>query len=834
MSEAYRIRLAHLFDPYLAVHTSIVDPLPHQITQRRLASSPEAIYQSLKRRRERLEKRLAEEKLLKRGSDLLAAPPSLSVDEIEDLEDAPDAELEETEEQVVDQATAARTIAELEAEIATLLRLEKLAQQVRLSGADRKWDELNKIFQNDQQMFDEAGNRTKLIIFTEHRDTLNYLAERIRTTIGRSEAVVTIQGGMPREERRNIQERFRQDKEVLVLVATDAAGEGVNLQRAHLMVSYDLPWNPNRLEQRFGRIHRIGQTEVCHLWNLVARETREGEVFHRLFEKLEHERKALGGRVFDVLGKLTFDNKPLKELLIEAIRYGDLSETKAKLFRVVDNALDRQYLCQLLEDRALAKDSMDIRKVMAIREEMERIEARRLQPHFISAFFMGAFKLLGGTIREREPRCFEITHVPAVIRNRDRLIGTGEAVLNRYERICFEKELVNVQGKPLAALVCPGHPLLDATIDLILERYRDVLKQGAVLVDESSANDHIRALVYIENAIQDARPAGSGQRRIVSKQVHFVELGEDGSITNAGYAPYLDYRPLQDSEKAAASAILQGQWLNKDIEKQAVTYAITELVPKHLSEIKSRKTAMADKIMQAVKERLTREIAYWDHRSAALREQKLAGKPNARLNSEQAAKRAEELQGRLQKRMEELEQEKRLSPLPPVVIGGALIVPAKLLKQDTPQPDLGPGVFGGDTKAIEDIAMKTVIKLEKRLGYLPQDVSADKCGYDIESKIPGTGKLRFLEVKGRTKGAATITVTKNEILTALNKPDDYILAVVEVDGNKAKICYLQKPFAFEPDFAATSVNYSLSELVAGSRVILTEEMVHDGVYEEID
>jgi superfamily II DNA/RNA helicase len=115
--------------------------------------------------------------------------------------------------------------------------------------------------------------------------------------------VIAIHGGMGREERKKAEEAFKQDVVVQVLVATDAAGEGINLQRSHLMVNYDLPWNPNRLEQRFGRIHRIGQTEVCHLWNLVAEETREGDVYLSLLKKLEIEQEALGGRVFDVLGK---------------------------------------------------------------------------------------------------------------------------------------------------------------------------------------------------------------------------------------------------------------------------------------------------------------------------------------------------------------------------------------------------------------------------------------------------------------------------------------------------------------------------------------------------
>ena len=327
------------------------------ILQRRLASSPEAIYQSLRRRRERLEKRLREEQLLRRGGEARLAPnaglPVYTLDDLDDLDDAPDAEVEEAEEVVVDQATAARTIAELQVEIGMLENLEELAYKVRHSGTDRKWDELSKLLQNNSEMFDAHGHRRKLVIFTEHRDSLNYLHDRTGSLLGRPEAVVTDPRRHGREERRKAQDAFTQDKEVEILIATDAASEGINLQRGHLMVNYDLPWNPNRLEQRFGRIHRIGQTEVCHLWNLVAKDTREGEVYHRLLEKLDEERRALGGQVFDILGRLMFDNRPLRELLLEAIRYGDKPEVRARLTQVVEHALDHDHLRGLLEDRAL-------------------------------------------------------------------------------------------------------------------------------------------------------------------------------------------------------------------------------------------------------------------------------------------------------------------------------------------------------------------------------------------------------------------------------------------------------------------------------------------------
>ena len=222
--------------------------------------------------------------------------PDLTDEDVEDLEDAPDDEVEADRRDVSSTRPRRRAPSpSLRPRSRSLKRLEALALKVRRSGTDRKWEELSRLLQNRAEMFDAHGHRRKLVIFTEHRDTLNYLTERLRTLLGAPEAVVTIHGGMGREERHKAQEAFKHDQDVLILLATDAAGEGINLQRAHLMVNYDLPWNPNRLEQRFGRIHRIGQTEVCHLWNLVADETREGDVYKRLLEKLEQAREALGG-----------------------------------------------------------------------------------------------------------------------------------------------------------------------------------------------------------------------------------------------------------------------------------------------------------------------------------------------------------------------------------------------------------------------------------------------------------------------------------------------------------------------------------------------------------
>jgi hypothetical protein len=569
--------------------------------QRRLASSPAAIHESLRRRRKRLEDRLREELLRKRGADvtvdLTAGLPSLDEEDIEEIDERPDAEVEEIEEQIVDQASAAQTIEELKAEIQSLQSLEELARRVRNSGTDKKWEQLSGLLQNEPEMFERNGSRRKLIVFTEHRDTLNYLAEKIRALLGRADTVVMIHGGMGREERRKAQELFTQDKDVSILVATDAAGEGINLQRAHLLVNYDLPWNPNRIEQRFGRIHRIGQTEVCHMWNLVAAETRGGEVFKRLFEKLEKQRDALGGQVFDVLGE-AFKERSLRDLLIDAVRYGDRPEIRARLDQVVDRVVDED-LRRLVTERALASDVMSSADVERVREEMEQAEARKLQPHFIRSLFLEAFRYLGGSISERESDRYEVTHVPADIRNRDRLVGLGAPVLRRYERITFEKQRVAPIGQPLAEFVCPGHPLLDATVDLVLERHRDLLKRGATLVANGDETDSVRVLTYLEHSIQDGRVDHDGKRRVVSKRLQFVEVDERDDARVAGYAPYLDYRPLEGSEHQYLDSVLAAGWLHEGVEARGLNYAIGEAVPQHLDEVRRRTVLRVEKTMAA-------------------------------------------------------------------------------------------------------------------------------------------------------------------------------------------------------------------------------------------
>lgn len=799
--------------------------------QRRLASSPEAIYQSLKRRRKKLTRRVEEEKLRQRGEILAETlgPDSVSFsseDIWESDETLSSEDYENFEEAVVDQATAARTIQELEAEIIILEGLEEQARRVVHSGQDRKWDELSHLLQDTPEMRDASGLQRKLIIFTEHRDTLNYLTVQIRGLlgdVGNEDSVVQIHGGVKREERRKVQEMFRNDPSVRVLIATDAAGEGVNLQNANLMVNYDLPWNPNRLEQRFGRIHRIGQTEVCHLWNMVASETREGDVFHRLFEKLEVERAALGGRVFDILGEV-FEERSLKDLLIEAIRYGADPEVRARLHRKVEGALDTQHLEAIIKRNALCEEVMDERRLFAIKEEMEKAEARKLQPYFIRSFFSQAFTQLGGELRPRESGRYEITNVPAIIRERDRQL-TGrdrrnlDPVLRKYERVCFEKQYVRLTdrvGAPMASLIHPGHPLMQSATDLVMEMHRNKLKQGTILVDTNDTGLEPKVMFIIDHSVKE----GVDPSLIVSRRMQFVEIDPLGNAINAGWAPHLDLEPLDKSDLALIDDVLRAPWLTKNLEQQALAHASTHLVPEHFDEARLRRETHVDKTLNAVHERLVKEISFWSDRYIKLQDDLGAGK-DVRLTLENVRRTIDELTARREAREKELLGMRHIISATPVVVGGALIIPAGLLAQrkGLSQEEGGWSADAEARKRIEWAAMNAVMNTERALGHDVIDVSAQKCGWDVTSLPKAVdGKLptsRHIEVKGRVKGSTTVTVTRNEILYGLNQQDKFILAVVLVDGDQHEgPFYITRPFTQEPDWAVSSINLNLDQLLA--------------------
>jgi superfamily II DNA or RNA helicase len=761
--------------------------------QRRLASSPEAIFHSLRRRHERLTKQSAElRQLAARGGPIPVAdlPRGIRLADLEDFDfdDFDDEELEELEDAVMDAATAAATADELDAELVELAELVRLAEEVRTSGVDTKWIELRDLLRSGD--FNDGESSRKLIVFSEHKDTLNYVAERIRNELGRPEAVVTIHGGMKREDRRAVQDRFRVDPTVRVLVATDAAGEGVNLQVANLMVNYDLPWNPNRIEQRFGRIHRIGQKLPCHLWNLLAKTTREGKVFERLFQKIEQQRLTYGDQVYDVLGT-SHINTSLQDLLLRAIREDEDSVRLQYMDQVIEHDIGDE-LVEVLNERALVAGLATGASSDEIRHRMESAKARRLQPWFVESFFAAGLELYGGRISRREAERFEITRVPASIRSHaDPVVGP---VHDRYHRVTFDKRAIHPDGLERAELISPGTPLLTAVVDKVLADHGGTLQRGATLIDPNDDGTEPRLLVYLDHAITDGRIV-NGNRQVVSRRFQYVEVDRHGNVTSPGTEPYLGYAPIT-GEQLESLGDLDSDWANETAEGAARNWAIEYLAAPHLTEIDVVTRERVEKVRAAVNERLVAEIQYWDQRCEEIKAQELAGK-KPQLNSGRARARADELEARLARRRLELDLEETLQSSPPTIVAAALILPQGLVDVST-----GGGMpnDGGDQALKEETdrrAVAAVMAAERALGRQPTEQVHNNPGFDVESIDPVTGVHYFIEVKGHLPQTTEIKVSTQQVQKAKSNPERWRLAVVavpvETDADP-EVQYLVDPF----------------------------------------
>lgn len=775
------------------------------LLQRRLASSPAALHRSLQRRRLRLEQYIGQ-----LPSEGLDTPPwdtagyAQFPDDLDEAADelAPD-EYERLAEQIVDEATAASSRVEVEAEITALLSLENQAQELLGNGTDRKWDELSRLLRDRLNLLDSSGRSRKLIIFTEHRDTLYYLLPRIRAVLGTTGSAVAIHGGLSREDRRLAQESFSSDPEIRVLIATDAAGEGVNLQCASVMVNFDLPWNPNRLEQRFGRIHRIGQTEPCHLWNLVARGTLEGEVFETLFAKLDIARLSLGGRVFDVLGQ-AFENRSLESLLRETIREGKQHEARGRLEQALAKALNTEHLQGMLKRVSPAEEP----ELQALKGKLATAAKNALTPEFVCSFLGKALAYLGGEMAARGDGCFRIPTVPVAIREFDRLNGERRPlVLRRYERISFEKKPASTGSTPAAEIVHPAHPLVRTCADMLLDRLQPCLELGSVLV--GNAGETPSVFIVLEHSIYCDLPH---PRPPISQRIQLIRCSRDGSAIELSWSDLLEMRP-----SARPDAQPTDTWPLQEIEALSAR-AAESLAKEHLKDVESRLTRLAERRTLALRKQMLEEIDLWSRRYLDLR-LRPAGSREPATQEENARGQAEALTQRLQVREEEVTATRGVVAGTPTVLGIALIATPDFLPEENEQS------FCTDATArsrIEHLAMQAVIEAERALGHIVHDVSAEKCGWDITSlahshRDPGCVERR-IEVKGRAKGQSTITVTRNEISQALNHADKFILAVALVapDNQVEGPYYIREPFSQRPDWAEASRNLDLDLLLMRS------------------
>ncbi len=730
------------------------------VLQRRLASSPAAILQSLVRRTARLRKRRDD---LARG--VAEEDTTLDVGSLDDEEEYPSSAYEEQIDLVVDSATSARTVAELEAELVSLEELTQLARRLRNSGRDVKWAQLGHVIREEVLGSDR---RRKLIVFTEHRDTLEYLRQRISSLLGAPEAVVAIHGGVGRQERRRITAEFTHNEEVQFLIATDAAGEGLNLQAAHLMVNYDLPWNPNRIEQRFGRVHRIGQEEVCRLWNLVATNTREGDVYATLLQKLDEMRAAYGGKVFDVLGEAFSDGASLKDLLVEAIRYGDDPHVRARMRKTVD-AKAGEGLKALIEAHDISHDRLSVSDVDELRREMDEAFAKRLAPHFLEAAFSDAFMRQGGRWSRREAGRYEITHVPQVFRS------GGLPIATRYDRVTFDPALTDLgPDVPRADLLAPGHPLHDEVLRGALRRWGDSLERGAIFV-----SDDVNAPQLLVGVAQEV---ADGTGEVIDRRFRYVLVDGNGAVRDAGVAPHLDLSPA-DPEVGWDPEILAHL---VDAEAQALEHAVGVQLPAQLAELAPSRERQMDRLWDAVYHRLSHEILRLGQEALVTSEKERLGL-QTRESSESLTRKSRELQERLNRRREQIDAQRILAPRPPKLAGVAVVLPSA--RDDVAERTR-------ETERIERRAVEAVLAAERALGRHPVEQHHWNPGFDILSEVDGDLPIR-IEVKGRIKGAETFTITRTEVLEAKNTHPRYRLALVAVDPEdpaQDELVYVPNPF----------------------------------------
>lgn len=734
------------------------------ILQRRLASSVRAVRRSLERRRRRLQQ------LLQLG-EWLAERGEIDEEALEDLEEV---ERLKREEELVERLTAAETREELERELQRLGELIRLAKQAECLEVETKLQELRRVM--EEERLRETGE--KLLVFTESRETLDYLVEKIR---GWGYSVVPLHGGLNLDARIRAEHEFRERAQVMV--STEAGGEGINLQFCSLMVNYDIPWNPNRLEQRMGRVHRYGQTKEVHIYNLVAVDTREGKVLEALFRKLQEIQEALGSdRVFDVVGEV-LPGKSLRELIVEAIAN---RRTLEEIVREIEAVPDEQAIARVREAalEGLAVRHIDLTRVLG---EERRARENRLVPEYIERFFERAAGLLGVPLERRADGLWRLPRVPYELRSvpktfKDRY---GE-VFSEYQKIAFDKEQARLHG---AVFVAPGHPLLEAFIERIFQGYSEEVRRGAVFADPAGKLDG--RLWFLEAEVRD------GLNQVAGKRLFAVYEPTEGELRLVHPSILWDLKPLSSEE--AASLPRGGGPSNAHDEGRVVAFTVQSALEGYLRELvaqRERDAAIKRKyglrsVEQMILESEAKLIEYETRRAQG------ENIPEATVQNEQ--RRREELEVRKRQLEESLQREVRLTPAAPRVLGVARVVPVEALAPETdetmrPDPE------------VEAVGMEVALRYERERDRVPEDVSQENRGYDIRSTAPD-GSVRYIEVKARAT-TGPIALTPNEWLMAQRLREEYWLYIVENASSAPTLYTIRDPAAvLRPEEVVETVRY---------------------------
>ncbi len=726
------------------------------ILQRRLASSIRAIRRSLENRRDRLtvlrDEVRANPNLLEAARRGEPPPDGLS-------EDAPERERWEAEERAL-RFTVARNMDELEAEIAILTDLAAQALAVEESGPELKLDELRRVVEEIELL--RSGE--KLLIFTEAKDTLDYLVENLT---GWGLSVNHIDGSMAPPERRRAELVFRDPEGAQVMVATEAAGEGINLQFCHLMINYDLPWNPTRLEQRMGRIHRYGQKYEVYIYNLVATSTREGMVFHALLDKLEQMRKGLGqDRVFDVVDQL-LEGVPLERLIRDALANRlTFEEVRDQVLARLDQDQERR-----LQEATLAGLATRYVDLTRLRADRQRAAEERLVPAYIRAFFEQAMEALApGRLERRDDGFWRIPYVPAALREvpeplRRRYGPPAES----YAAITFDKADLDTHHS--LTFVGPGHPLFEAVVHHVLTRFGPDLAQGALLRDpEGEAKGLLWLLV---GNVED------GLGRVAGKRLFALFQPLDGAQWgHISPARLLDFEP--PAEPLPVPEVYRRRLAEIDA---VVDWSLDHVLEPYLVDLQARRQQETDVIRDYLRRSFDVLIARSQGKLMEYEQKALQG-TDMSLSIQEEQRHLEDLRRRQAVRLAETERAGLLALGAPQVLGVAAVVPAE-------SPAIASGRSGEPpmrrSDEVEAAAMARAAAYERARGWDVEDVSAEAKGYDLFSRSPD-GEVRYIEVKGRA-GVGAVEISENEWLKAEQLGEDYWLYIV-TDALKAPSLYM--------------------------------------------
>ena len=730
------------------------------ILQRRLASSIRAIRRSLERRRDRLTE------LYKQGKILYEFDKGYINEEA--LEDLPELERWQKENELLEKLSSAETLEELKEEIATLEELIKLAKEAEKKEIETKLIQLKKVL--DDEKIKEKG--VKLLIFTESRDTLEYLVEKISEW---GYSVNFIHGSMSLDERIRAEHVFKEKTQIMV--STEAGGEGINLQFCSLMVNYDIPWNPNRLEQRMGRIHRYGQQYETHIYNLVAIDTKEGRILYTLFEKLKKIREHLGSdKVFDVIGDV-LAGVNLQELIIDAITK---KRSMEEILNEIDKMPDEEAIKRAKEAalEGLAVRHIDFTRILG---EQRIAKENRLVPEYIEKFFLKAAEKLGLKVEKRKDGYWRVSSVPYELRNLgyDFKIKFGE-VFREYNKFSFDKKRAY---KGQAEFIAPGHPLLEAVVEKIFKTYGDEIEKGATFLDPSGSLNGF--IWFLEGVINDGTGAVAGKR------IYALYQDAQNQIRQVSPSILWDLKPC--SNKNVLSELK-----NTPNEESIINYAIETILPQYLDELKAQREHDAEIKKKYGLTSLQELILQSESKLIEYETRKAKGEliPDAVIQREK--KNREDLERKKEELLKSIEEETHLSLSTPKILGVAAVLP-KIPTDDTLKED----------KEIEEIGMKIAMEFEISQGRKPIDVSTQNLGFDIRSESPD-GTLRYIEVKARAS-EGKIALTPNEWLMAHRLGNEYWLYIITNATKNPELYTIQDPAAkLQPEEEVEVVRYIVS------------------------